>query len=108
VIFNKGSVMVLPPGVNKGTGLSAALDQLYLSPHNVVGVGDAENDDAFLTLCECSVAVANALDMVKDRADYVTQGARGFGVTELIEQLVENDLQVLEPKLSRRHTAPAG
>src|SRR5439155_10184033 len=61
VIFNKGSVMVLPSGVNKATGLHAALAELHLSPHNVVGVGDAENDHAFLSACECSVAVANAL-----------------------------------------------
>ena len=53
VIFNKGAVMVLPAGVNKATGLTAALKELGLSPHNVVGVGDAENDHAFLQLCEC-------------------------------------------------------
>src|SRR5439155_20218630 len=51
VIFNKGSVMILPPGVNKGTGLSAALDELSLSTHNAVGVGDAENDHAFVRVC---------------------------------------------------------
>ena len=48
VIFNKGAVMVLPPGVNKASGVAAALRDLGLSPHNVVGVGDAENDHAFL------------------------------------------------------------
>src|SRR5262249_47740769 len=37
VIFNKGAVMVLPSGVNKATGLAAALDELRLSPGNVVG-----------------------------------------------------------------------
>ena len=31
VIFNKGAVMVLPAGVNKATGLAAALEQLGLS-----------------------------------------------------------------------------
>jgi hydroxymethylpyrimidine pyrophosphatase-like HAD family hydrolase len=58
VIFNKGAVMVLPSGVNKATGLTSALESLHLSPHNCVGIGDAENDHAFLSLCECSVAVA--------------------------------------------------
>src|SRR5579884_2608762 len=48
VVFNKGSVMVLPSGVNKATGLAAALAELRLSPHNAVGIGDAENDHAFL------------------------------------------------------------
>ncbi len=101
VIFNKGAVMVLPPGVNKATGLVAALKELGLSPHNVVGVGDAENDHAFLSVCECSVAVGNALPMVKERADFSTVADRGAGVVELIEKLVADDLQELEPRLAR-------
>jgi len=47
VIFNKGAVMVLPSGINKASGLKAALNELSLSFHNVVGIGDAENDHAF-------------------------------------------------------------
>ncbi|MGE0060263.1 MAG: HAD family hydrolase, partial [Dehalococcoidia bacterium] len=68
VIFNKGAVMVLPTGVNKGTGLVEALKRLELSPHNVAGVGDAENDHGFLDMCELSAAVKNALPAVKERA----------------------------------------
>ncbi|MDP9145180.1 MAG: HAD-IIB family hydrolase [Actinomycetota bacterium] len=103
VIFNKGAVMVLPSGVNKATGLAAALRELGLSPHNVVGVGDAENDHAFLHLCECAVAVVNALPMVRDGADLVTQGANGAGVRELIDGLLASDLSELEPHLTRHH-----
>src|ERR1019366_6327694 len=65
VIFNKDAVMVLPSGVNKATGLSAALAQLGYSAHETVGVGDAENDHALLGLCECGAAVANALPGLK-------------------------------------------
>jgi HAD superfamily hydrolase (TIGR01484 family) len=101
VIFNKGAVMVLPSGINKAAGLSAALEQLGLSPHNVVGIGDAENDHAFMQLCECSVAVSNALPMVQERADYVTAADHGAGVVELIEMIVGDDLAELEPRLSR-------
>lgn len=101
VIFNKGAVMVLPSGINKAAGLKAALDELKLSPHNVVGVGDAENDHAFLNLCECSVAVANALPMVKERADFVTNNSRGAGVVELIDRLIESDLEDLETQIKR-------
>lgn len=101
VIFNKGAVMVLPPGVNKASGLMAALAEMRLSPHNCVGIGDAENDHAFLTLCECSVAVANALPALKQRADLVTEADHGRGVIELIERLVRDDLADLGPRLSR-------
>ena len=66
VTFNKDAVMVLPAGLSKATGLAEALRELGLSPHNVVGVGDGENDHAFLRLCECRIAVANAVPMLKD------------------------------------------
>jgi hydroxymethylpyrimidine pyrophosphatase-like HAD family hydrolase len=107
VIFNKGAVMVLPSGVNKATGMDAALVELGLSRHNAVGVGDAENDHAFLARCECSVAVANALAPLKERADLVTAGTHGAGVAELIDRLLESDLVELEPRLVR-HEIPLG
>ena len=106
VIFNKGAVMVLPSGVNKATGLAAALTELGLSPHNAVGVGDAENDHAFLKVCECSAAVANALPAVKDTADIVTSGKRGAGVTQLIDKMIADDLSDL--KTLARHRIPVG
>jgi hydroxymethylpyrimidine pyrophosphatase-like HAD family hydrolase len=93
VILNKGSVMVLPASVDKATGLAAALHELALSPDDVVGVGDAENDLAFLAICRCGVAVANALGAVRERADHVTQGADGAGVREVIESLITEDLR---------------
>lgn len=103
VIFNKGAVMVLPAGVNKATGLRAALQEMRLSAHNVVGVGDAENDQAFLGLCECAVAVAGALRTVKERADIVTQSDNGVGVVEIIDELVGHDCRTYEPWLTRHH-----
>jgi hypothetical protein len=105
IVFNKGAVMVLPSGVNKASGLAAALVESGLSPHNVVGIGDAENDHAFLAMCGCSVAVANALDSVKAEADMVTRGAGGDGVRELIEQLLASDLAEVV-RASERHRVP--
>lgn len=107
VIFNKGAVMVLPAGVNKATGLTAALKEMRLSPHNVVAVGDAENDHAFFRLCEVSAAVANALPAVKETADYLTVADHGAGVSELIARIVADDLLDWEPMVPR-HRIPFG
>lgn len=103
VIFNKGAVMVLPSGINKASGLSAALNEMNLSPHNVVGVGDAENDHAMLNFCEFSVAVANALPIVKERVDFVTNNSRGAGVIELIDKMIASDLSELNQQLERHN-----
>jgi HAD superfamily hydrolase (TIGR01484 family) len=92
VIFNKGAVMVLPSGVNKASGLSAALAQLGISRHNCIGVGDAENDHALLEQSEIGVAVGNAIPILRERADFTTVGERGDGVVELIEEWLDSDL----------------
>jgi HAD superfamily hydrolase (TIGR01484 family) len=105
IVFNKGAVMILPPGINKKSGLQAALEELQLSRHNAVGVGDAENDHAFLAICECGVAVANALPALKERADFVTKASRGAGVEELIDKLLSDDLADLRPYLKRHQIA---
>ena len=96
VIFNKGAVMVLPSGVNKATGLEAALKSMEIAHDRVVAVGDAENDHALLDLCGFGAAVANALPALRERADYVCTADHGAGVTELIERLISNDLRGLK------------
>jgi hydroxymethylpyrimidine pyrophosphatase-like HAD family hydrolase len=96
VIFNKGSVMALPANVTKATGLAHALEALGLTSAEIVGIGDAENDEAFLQACGVGVAVSNALPSLKDLADFVTAGARGAGVTELIDRLIAGDLAALD------------
>jgi HAD superfamily hydrolase (TIGR01484 family) len=105
VIFNLGAVMVLPPGINKATGLKLALRRLGMSPHEMVAVGDAENDHSFLRLAECPVAVANALPAIKELAALVTRGEAGAGVAELIDQLIANDLEHAGERLERHHVA---
>ena len=102
VIFNKGAVMVLPSGINKGTGLRHALAELRLSPHNAVAVGDAENDHVFLSEAELGVAVANALPTLRERADLVLRGAAHRGVEELIEQVLADDLRATAARSTRR------
>ena len=92
VIFNKGAVMVLPSGINKASGLQAALERFGLSAGTVIGVGDAENDHAFLEICGLPVAVANAVPALKEKAALITEHSAGAGVTELIHSALRGDL----------------
>jgi hydroxymethylpyrimidine pyrophosphatase-like HAD family hydrolase len=103
VIFNKEAVMALPTTVNKASGLTAALHELGFSHHETVAIGDAENDHSFLALCECAVAVDNAVPALKERADIVTRLDHGAGVAELIDRMIANDLADLNDGLVRHH-----
>ena len=101
LVFNKGALMLLPGGVTKGTGLDAALTVLALSAHNMVSIGDAENDHAFLAMSECAVAVADAIPALRERADYVTRAPGPRGVIEFLQEHLVNDLAALIPRLTR-------
>jgi len=92
VIFNKGSAMALPAGVNKASGLRCALDELHLSVEATIAVGDGENDYALLTSCGFAVAVANAVPALKQIAQFVTTREAGAGVRDLIERLLAGEL----------------
>jgi len=103
VIFNRESVMVLPPGVNKATGLAAALDELQLSPHEVVGIGDSENDHALFEASELAVAVASAVPTLREAADWVTSNANGTGTAEALLALVADDMAEQAKRMTRHH-----
>ena len=89
IILNKESAMVLPAGVDKGSGLMRALDELKIPAQSAIGIGDAENDEALLAACGFGVAVANAVPALKQRASLVTQRPAGAGVAEAIARIFD-------------------
>lgn len=92
VISNRSARTALPVEVTKATGLLRALTDIGAAPDRTVGVGDAENDLAFLRVCGLAVAVSDALSCVQDAADVVTDGARGEGVAQLIDRWLAGEL----------------
>ena len=82
--------MILDKGVTKATGLEAGVVRMGLEMSEVVGVGDAENDQPFLDACGLSVAVANGLDSIKASANIVTRLPSGQGVVELVTEYLLN------------------
>ena len=102
IIFNKRAVMVLPSGINKATGLAKALKRMKIAPANVVGIGDAENDHAFLESCAVAAAVENALPSLKERCDVILDRDHGGGVIDLIDRVLADDLQSLGVRRPRK------
>jgi hydroxymethylpyrimidine pyrophosphatase-like HAD family hydrolase len=92
--FNRSRLMVLPPGVCKSAGLRRALHAQRLSIHNVVGVGDAENDHDLLDACEVGAAVAWGSPALLAVADEVIDGHGPADVAPFIRRLA------LQPRLS--------
>lgn len=101
LVFNKGALMLVPGGVTKATGLEAWLTTMGYSPHNVVGIGDGENDHAFLAITELAVAVSDAVPALRERADYVTAESGSHGTRRFVEDHVLTDIAALAPGLVR-------
>jgi hydroxymethylpyrimidine pyrophosphatase-like HAD family hydrolase len=91
MILNRQALMVLPSGVDKGSGLAAGLAEVGVALEAAVAVGDAENDRPMLQRAGLGVAVANALPSIRDVAKLVTAGSAGEGVAELCAHLLEQD-----------------
>jgi hypothetical protein len=91
VIFNREAVRVLPSGVIKATGRKRALEELQLAVHNIVAIGDSENEHAFIDASECAVAVANGVPSLREHADFVTSAPADAGVLQVIAVLLRDD-----------------
>ncbi|AFY53300.1 putative HAD superfamily hydrolase [Rivularia sp. PCC 7116] len=86
VICHKDYGLILPTGTNKAKGLEKSLFHLNIQSNQVIAVGDASNDLDFLDYCGFKVAVANAEDAVKAKADWIATKEEGEGVVEFIRE----------------------
>ncbi len=99
--FNRGRLMVLPTGVNKSSGLREVMRTLRLSPHNAIGIGDAENDHDLIETCEIGVAVAWGSEALKKHADEVLDGNGPAAVAKFIRDCARQP-QLAPARIGRR------
>lgn len=102
VEYKRDTVMILPPGATKGTGLRYALRELGYSPHNVVACGNAPNDRSLFEASELAVTPPNAPSALQETADAVLPQADGQGLQMLIDNLVAGHLPRYRPRPNRR------
>lgn len=106
LIPNRAALMLLPSGVSKGSGVQQVLRFLELSPHDVLALGDAENDLALFDACGFSACPGNSIAAVRERVDWVMPGGAGADVgAAIVGPVLEDRLAV---KLSPRHRIALG
>ncbi|MEA1908060.1 MAG: phosphoglycolate phosphatase [Euryarchaeota archaeon] len=85
--LNRDDVMVMPAGVNKCTGVLKAAEICGIDRQHLAGIGDAENDLKLFAAAGTRVAVANAVQRLKDEADIVCSAPYGDGVSEFVRNV---------------------
>lgn len=76
---------ISPRECTKRAGISAVLDALGPDHGTVYGIGDASNDIALMEAVDVGIAMGNAPDFLKEKADYVTDSIDHDGVVTALE-----------------------
>ena len=106
LIYNRAALMLLPAGVSKGSGVQQALRVLGLSAHDVLALGDAENDLPLFDACGFSGCPGDSLPAIRERVDWTFSGVHGSGIAAAItEQILPHRLVVPD---SARHRISIG
>lgn len=73
---------------SKGNGLKALSAHLGIEKEEIACIGDGENDSFMFEESGLKIAMGNAEEMLKQRADYVTSSNRHDGAAEAIEKYI--------------------
>jgi hydroxymethylpyrimidine pyrophosphatase-like HAD family hydrolase len=76
--------------VTKAAGLEFVAEHLGFSRERTVAFGDGENDIELVDWAGYGVAVANANEVVKERADYVCPSVDDEGVARVLEAYLDS------------------
>ena len=78
----------MPKGITKAYGISLLARDLGIAPHEVMGIGDEENDLPMIQYAGIGVAMENAVPMVKEAADVITKTNDRNGVAHAVKEYV--------------------
>ena len=76
---------ISPRECTKREGIQSVLDALDPNHGTVYGIGDASNDITLMNAVDVGIAMGNAPDYLKKRADYITDSVGNDGVVKALE-----------------------
>ncbi|MGL5766037.1 MAG: Cof-type HAD-IIB family hydrolase [Sarcina sp.] len=79
---------VMPAGTSKGSAVEKLAETLGIKREEVICIGDSENDLSMIKYAGLGVAMGNAIDVIKENADYVTDTNENAGVGKMIEKFI--------------------
>ncbi len=90
--WTKGNVDIslTPLHATKQQGIQKVAEILGITTHEIIGVGDGDNDFPLLMACGLKVAMGNAVPELKAIADYIAPSVEEDGVADIIEKFILN------------------
>lgn len=81
-------VEIMPVGVNKATSLQRLLAILDMQVSSLIACGDGYNDLTMIKYAGVGVAMANAQQVIKDNADYITLSNDEDGLVPVMDRFI--------------------
>ncbi|WP_368896057.1 HAD-IIB family hydrolase, partial [Priestia megaterium] len=81
-------------GVTKGTSLHLLIQQLGITRDEVIAIGDSYNDLAMIEFAGLGVAMGNAPEDIKEKANHVTDTNMNDGVAKVVEEFILRPVSV--------------
>lgn len=85
---SKYNIEINRKGVSKGKAVEFLAKLYKLNRDEIIAIGDSENDISMLEYAGLGIAMGNALDIVKQKADYVTDSNDDEGAAKAISKFV--------------------
>lgn len=79
---------LVPKGIDKAQSLSVLLDKIGTTREEMIAIGDGFNDKSMIEFAGLGVAMANAQDVVKQAADYITLSNEEDGVADVVRKFM--------------------
>ena len=81
---------MMPLGINKAYGISKLIQRLGFNRGQVVCCGDGFNDISMIEYAGLGVAMSNAKEEVKKRADYIAPSCDEDGLIDVIDRFIRD------------------
>ncbi|MEQ8197716.1 MAG: Cof-type HAD-IIB family hydrolase [Clostridiaceae bacterium] len=85
---NAFNIEINASGISKGTGARILSEHLGIEREAVMCIGDSENDLSMIEFAGLGVAMGNAAERVKEKADFVTVSNNNNGVGYAINKFI--------------------
>lgn len=85
---SKYNVEITRHDVSKGKALAILASMYDLKREEIISIGDSENDLSMIEYAGLGIAMANSSDMVKEKADYITDSNDQEGVANAINKFI--------------------
>ena len=79
----------VPKGIDKAQSLAVLLEKIGATKDEMIAVGDGFNDLSMIKFAGLGVAMANAQEVVRQSADYITLSNEEDGVAAVVEKFMK-------------------